>query len=123
MLISLLAINTRLIDFAILLMVAWFEAYETESLDLFFPGCHSRILFTFITPVFSITIDTDMSLSGFQISGRFRARKQRFSGSFSLTDLRCRPHISHRIFTVILDARLSFSIFPICDVSVELISE
>lgn len=69
MTISLFAINTNFISLAILLMMAWFWAYKTVSLNFFFSGCHNRVLFTFTTPVFAIEIYADFLFLTFKSLG------------------------------------------------------
>lgn len=77
----LFAIDTRLFDCAIFLMVTSL----TVSLNLSFSGFHSRELATFTSPVSSTAINSDYFLSPIQILGWFCIEKQCLRGS--LTDL------------------------------------
>lgn len=118
-----LTMNTRPVGLTIPLVMAWFQANETKSLYLFFPGFHSKEVCTFVTAVFSLTIDADCSFSEFLIFGRFCNRYQCVSSSFGFPDvLSCGPQASNCMLIVIFGGTMSLSIFPVCYVSVRRIS-
>ena len=65
--ISLFAINTRLLHFTIVLLVALFETNKTVSLDVFFPSCNGRERFTLINLVLSTAKNANHCLSSSEI--------------------------------------------------------